>query len=156
MMTSTNKRRPGGSNTSSPSTSSSTGSLFEDDEDERRSSGQSFDKMCSPDYKIDESIGYSQETKVQFVVDAVYAFAEALHAAWLDLCRGKQRVCKELKEMDGGEFYKKYLLKVNFTGKLTNFNISPSYSRFDSASCFKSSPQRDQPRPAYHETTCVP
>ena len=79
--------------------------------------GQSSLPACKAHYKIDESIGYSQETKVQFVVDAVYAFAEALHAAWLDLCRGKQRVCKELKEMDGGLFYQKYLLKVNFTGK---------------------------------------
>lgn len=72
---------------------------------------------CSPDLRIDESIGYRQETKIQFVVDAVYAFAEALHAAWLDLCRSKDRVCKELKELDGGVFYKNYLLKVNFTGK---------------------------------------
>lgn len=71
---------------------------------------------CSPQNKIHESIGYRQETKVQFVVDAVYAFAQALHSAWLDLCRGKKRVCKELKELDGGHFYKHYLLKVNFTG----------------------------------------
>ena len=74
------------------------------------------DPVCSDNNRIDESIGYRQETKVQFVVDAVYAFAEALHSAWLDLCRGKKRVCKELKEMDGGEFYKDYLLNVNFTG----------------------------------------
>lgn len=73
---------------------------------------------CSPDLRIDESIGYRQETKIQFVVDAVYAFAEALHAAWLDLCRSKDRVCKELKELDGGVFYKDYLLKVNFSGEL--------------------------------------
>lgn len=72
--------------------------------------------ICSPHNRISEAIGYRQETKVQFVVDAVYAFAEAIHSAWLDLCRGKKRVCKEIKEMDGGEFYKNYLLKVNFTG----------------------------------------
>lgn len=114
MLMMNNKR---GSNTSS---TESHESLFEgmDEDDERRSLlGHSSLPTCSPNNKIDESIGYSQETKVQFVVDAVYAFAEALHAAWIDLCRGKQRVCKELKEMDGGEFYKKYLLKVNFTGE---------------------------------------
>ena len=84
---------------------------------------------CSPDFRIDESIGYRQETKIQFVVDAVYAFAEALHAAWLDLCRSKDRVCKELKELDGGVFYKNYLLKVNFTGKLhVNFLLFFAFS----------------------------
>ena len=89
-----------------------------DEDDDRISlSGHSSLPTCSPFSRIDESIGYSQETKVQFVVDAVYAFAHALHAAWLDLCRGKQRVCKELKELDGGTFYSKYLLKINFTGK---------------------------------------
>lgn len=56
-------------------------------------------------------------------MDAVYAFAQALHSAWLDLCRGKKRVCKELKELDGGHFYKHYLLKVNFTGKKISFDF---------------------------------
>lgn len=121
-----NKR---GSNTSS---TESHESLFEgmDEDDDRRSlMGQSLLPPCPPNSKIDESIGYSQETKVQFVVDAVYAFAQALHAAWIDLCRGKQRVCKELKEMDGGEFYKKYLLKVNFTGESSLFLLEFSQVR---------------------------
>ena len=102
---------------SSSSSSSSSSATSEEEEEEALATIRHQLPVCSPDLAINESTGYSQETKVQFVVDAVYAFAEALHASWLDLCRGKERVCKELKEMDGAEFYKKYLLKVNFSGK---------------------------------------
>jgi len=39
---------------------------------------------------------------VQFVVDAVYAMAHALHKAWLHLCHGKPgEVCEALKELNG-------------------------------------------------------
>lgn len=100
-----------------PSTSSST---EEEEEEALLATTRHQLPVCSPDLAINESTGYSQETKVQFVVDAVYAFAEALHTAWLDLCRGKERVCKELKEMDGAQFYKKYLLKVNFSGEFAS------------------------------------
>lgn len=99
---------------------SSLSSLGEEGEEESLATIREQLPVCPPDLAINESIGYSQETKVQFVVDAVYAFAEALHASWLDLCRNKDRVCKELKEMDGAEFYRKYLLKVNFSGELTH------------------------------------
>ncbi|RWS06043.1 metabotropic glutamate receptor-like protein, partial [Dinothrombium tinctorium] len=70
--------------------------------------------MCSPNIRIDESV-YNQESKVQFVIDAVYAFAHALHNAWKDKCFEVSEICKELKEMDGGDFYKYYLLNVSFT-----------------------------------------
>ena len=73
--------------------------------------------ICSPNLQIDKSMGYRQESKVQFVVDAVYAFAHALHNAWLDLCSGMENYCPALKELDGETFYKKYLLNVSFTGR---------------------------------------
>nr|XP_046918549.1 metabotropic glutamate receptor-like isoform X2 [Dermatophagoides farinae] len=59
-------------------------------------------------------IGYKQESKVQFVVDAVYSFAYALHNAWLDLCESDEGYCPRLKELDGETFYKHYLLNVSF------------------------------------------
>ena len=95
--------------------------------------------LCSPDLRIDQSMGYIQETKVQFVVDAVYAFAHALHAAWQRRCHqgqsyfGRERnghigpVCKDLKELDGGDFYKLFLLNVDFMGKLVQYGSG--YSR---------------------------
>ncbi len=63
------------------------------------------------------SNGYIQESKVQFVVDAVYSFAYALHHAWTDLCQPHQGYCNRLKELDGENFYKQYLLNVSFIGK---------------------------------------
>ena len=59
-------------------------------------------QFCSPNLKISESNGYRQEQKVQFVVDAVYAMAHALHAAHLELCAGQPgEVCEALKELNG-------------------------------------------------------
>lgn len=59
---------------------------------------------------------YKQESKVQFVVDAVYSFAYALHNAWFDLCKPDEGYCTKLKELDGETFYKHYLLNVSFIG----------------------------------------
>ncbi|XP_013776181.2 metabotropic glutamate receptor-like, partial [Limulus polyphemus] len=71
--------------------------------------------VCSPNLRLDESVGYKQESKVQFVVDAVYAIAYALHRVWEDLCApyGKG-YCVEMREIDGGTFYRDYLLNVSF------------------------------------------
>lgn len=83
------------------------------------------------------SCSYEQESKTQFVVDAVYAFAYALHQLHDDLCvknhqkqeallsqiinsrqrQGTKGVCREMINYDGFEFYKNYLLKVSFIGK---------------------------------------
>lgn len=57
-----------------------------------------------------------QESKVPFVVDAVYAFAHALHAVHRDVC-ASNGTCSAMLNMDGGSFYHNYLLKVNFTGE---------------------------------------
>lgn len=51
------------------------------------------------------------------MVDAVYAFAHALHNAWVVKCGGKGKVCPALRDLDGGEFYNNYLLNVSFLGK---------------------------------------
>lgn len=63
------------------------------------------------------------------MVDAVYAFALALHNLYEDLCKNYKKlgVCPAMTQYDGGEFYKKYLLNVSFAGKLVklikNFSI---------------------------------
>lgn len=79
----------------------------------------SSDAVCSPNLRLDESVGYRQESKVQFVVDAVYAFAHALDKVWRELCepRGEAH-CNEMRTLDGGKFYLNYILNVSFTGKL--------------------------------------
>lgn len=59
-------------------------------------------QFCSPNLRISESNGYRQEQKVQFVVDAVYAMAHALHKAWFNLCDAQPGVvCEALKELNG-------------------------------------------------------
>lgn len=65
------------------------------------------------------SCSYEQESKVQFVIDAVFAFANALHNLYEDVCAGypKKGVCPAMTQYDGGDFYKNYLLNVSFVGK---------------------------------------
>jgi metabotropic glutamate receptor 3 len=78
---------------------------------------------------------YEQESKTQFVVDAVFAFAYALHNLHYDLCiahspkpkpvmsqqrihnNNKIGVCPEMVNYDGYDFYKNYLLNVSFIGE---------------------------------------
>ncbi|KAH1022931.1 hypothetical protein HUJ04_012242 [Dendroctonus ponderosae] len=63
-----------------------------------------------------QAIKYEQESKVQFVVDAVYAFALALDKLNKDMCIDyeHQGVCPEMTRFDGGEFYESYILNLNF------------------------------------------
>ena len=62
---------------------------------------------------------FETDSKVQFVIDGVYAFAYALDALKKDVCPTWQGICPAMTHYDGGEFYKNYLLKVDFTGKPT-------------------------------------
>lgn len=68
-------------------------------------------------YRLGKLKGYEQDSKVQFVIDAVYAFAHALDALKRDVCPGAKGVCPQMQHYDGGAFYKDYLLKVDFQGR---------------------------------------
>ena len=52
------------------------------------------------------------------MVDSVYAFAYALDALKADVCPSREGVCQAMTQFDGGEFYQKYLLKVDFIDEL--------------------------------------
>lgn len=81
---------------------------------------------CSKNLRLDESVGYLQETKVQFVLDAVYAMAHALHKVWEHLCEPRGELyCSAMRDLDGGLLYKKYLLNVTFE------DMAGSVVRFD-------------------------
>ena len=96
-------------------------------------------------------LGYEQDSKIQFVVDAVYAFAHAISALQRDVCAGfnvsqqhrrqhnnnnnRQQqqptvygACPQLLSYDGGDFYTKYLLNVSFVGNVDWFNSSRLFS----------------------------
>ena len=65
---------------------------------------------------------YVQESKIQFVFDAVYSFAHALDRMTTDVCgrvRGRKARRRCLRGLDGQELYKNYLLNVSFDGKLS-------------------------------------
>ncbi|XP_048512295.1 metabotropic glutamate receptor isoform X2 [Athalia rosae] len=71
--------------------------------------------VCSSKLKLTQDKGYEQESKVQFVVDAVYAFAHALHNLQRDLCGPSEGLCAPMINFDRGAFYRNYLLNVSFT-----------------------------------------
>lgn len=85
--------------------------------------------VCSPSLRYTHALGYEQDSKIQFVVDAVYAFAHAISALQRDVCggssggsggRNRGRIsgaCPALLNYDGGDFYTKYLLNVSFIGE---------------------------------------
>ncbi|XP_034175458.2 metabotropic Glutamate Receptor [Osmia lignaria lignaria] len=70
--------------------------------------------VCSPLLRLTTSTGYEQESKVQFVVDAVYAFAIALHNLKQDMCVKIEGLCSTMANYDRGSFYRNYLLNVSF------------------------------------------
>ncbi|XP_022217275.2 metabotropic glutamate receptor [Drosophila obscura] len=96
-------------------------------------------QTCDESLRLSEKVGYEQESKTQFVVDAVYAFAYALHNLHNDRCNtqndqnteqqkhqhsesvwyrkpidSKSQACPEMASYDGKDFYNNYLLNVSF------------------------------------------
>ncbi|XP_030076919.1 metabotropic glutamate receptor 4 [Microcaecilia unicolor] len=72
-------------------------------------------KKCTNRERIGQDSSYEQEGKVQFVIDAVYAMARALHNMHKNLCEGKVGLCPRMDPVDGVELLK-YIRAVNFTG----------------------------------------
>nr|XP_043895367.1 metabotropic glutamate receptor 4 isoform X2 [Solea senegalensis] len=72
-------------------------------------------KKCTNHERIGKDSSYEQEGKVQFVVDAVYAMAHALHDMHKDLCPGKVGLCSKMDTING-TLLLKYIRNVNFTG----------------------------------------
>ncbi|XP_032588820.1 metabotropic glutamate receptor isoform X2 [Drosophila mojavensis] len=101
-------------------------------------SNQKEKVVCDDSFRLSDKVGYEQESKTQFVVDAVYAFAHALHNLHNDLCTqsdqnvGPQhhqhsesvwyrrpadrqsQACPNMASYDGKDFYNNYLLNVSF------------------------------------------
>ena len=73
-------------------------------------------RACKGNERINRKIT-SQENKVQFIYDAVYAFAHALHDMQQDVCVGGKGLCTAMTNIDGETLLRNYLLNVSFNGK---------------------------------------
>lgn len=72
--------------------------------------------LLSGEERIYQDSQYEQEGKVQFVIDAVYAMAHALHSMHMDLCPSSMGVCEKMDPVEG-RMLLQYIRSVNFNGK---------------------------------------
>ncbi|CAH2275658.1 metabotropic glutamate receptor 3, partial [Pelobates cultripes] len=87
-------------------------------------------KTCDKRLNINSS-NYEQESKIMFVINAVYAMAHALHQMQRTMCPNTTTLCDAMKVLDGKKLYKDYLLKVNFTAPFIPSSNTDSIVKFD-------------------------
>ncbi|XP_037316726.2 glutamate receptor, metabotropic 8a isoform X1 [Pungitius pungitius] len=73
-------------------------------------------KKCTGLEKVGRDSSYEQEGKVQFVMDAVYAMAHALHRMHRELCYGYPGLCPRMASSIDGKELLSYIRAVNFNG----------------------------------------
>ena len=71
---------------------------------------------CQQGLSVDKS-NFEPESKIMFVVNAVFALAHALHRMQRSLCSNTTRLCDSMKALDGRKLYRDYILNVSFTGE---------------------------------------
>ncbi|XP_051985624.1 metabotropic glutamate receptor 2-like isoform X2 [Xyrauchen texanus] len=57
---------------------------------------------------------FEQESKIMFVVNAVYAMAHALHSMRQAVCSNTTKICSAMKPVNGKRLYKDYILRTKF------------------------------------------
>ncbi|KAG8523014.1 Metabotropic glutamate receptor 6 [Galemys pyrenaicus] len=72
-------------------------------------------RKCTGEERIGQDSTYEQEGKVQFVIDAVYAIAHALHSMHQTLCPGHRGLCPAMEPTDG-RMLLQYIRAVRFNG----------------------------------------
>ncbi|XP_063052224.1 metabotropic glutamate receptor 3 [Engraulis encrasicolus] len=70
-------------------------------------------RPCEHNLTVDES-NFEPESKIMFVVNAVYAMAHALHRMQRALCSNTTLLCDAMRSLDGRKLYRDFLLHVSF------------------------------------------
>ncbi|XP_016889888.1 metabotropic glutamate receptor 8 isoform X5 [Cynoglossus semilaevis] len=73
-------------------------------------------KKCTGLEKVGRDSSYEQEGKVQFVMDAVYAMAHALHRMHREFCFGYPGLCPRMANSIDGKELLSHIRAVNFNG----------------------------------------
>uniref|UniRef100_A0A8C2VBY9 Glutamate metabotropic receptor 3 n=1 Tax=Chinchilla lanigera TaxID=34839 RepID=A0A8C2VBY9_CHILA len=88
-------------------------------------------RRACPEHLALDASNYEQESKIMFVVNAVYAMAHALHRMQRALCPNTTKLCDAMKVLDGRKLYRDYLLKINFTAPFITNKDEDSIVKFD-------------------------
>ncbi|TDG39737.1 hypothetical protein AWZ03_013841 [Drosophila navojoa] len=96
--------------------------------------------VCDDTFRLSDKVGYEQESKTQFVVDAVYAFAHALHNLHNDLCtKSDQTVVPQHHQHSESVWYHLAGSEVKFDRQgdgLARYDIL-NYQRLDNSSGYQ-------------------
>ncbi|XP_064199179.1 metabotropic glutamate receptor 3 [Anguilla rostrata] len=84
---------------------------------------------CAKHLAVNSS-NFEPESKIMFVVNAVYAMAHALHKMHRTLCSNTTQLCDAMKVLDGRKLYRDYLLDINFKAPFSPPGID-SFVKFD-------------------------
>uniref|UniRef100_A0A3B4V0M9 Metabotropic glutamate receptor 1 n=1 Tax=Seriola dumerili TaxID=41447 RepID=A0A3B4V0M9_SERDU len=74
---------------------------------------KNYKKVCSGNESLHEN--YVQDSKMGFVINAIYAMAHGLHDMHKELCPGQTGLCEAMDPIDGSKLLD-YLLKTSFRG----------------------------------------
>ncbi|XP_041734042.1 metabotropic glutamate receptor 5 isoform X2 [Coregonus clupeaformis] len=76
-----------------------------------------YNRTCNSSLPERESLRqqYAQDTKMGFVINAIYSMAYGLHNMQRSLCPGYQGLCDAMRPIDGATLLD-FLMKTNFTG----------------------------------------
>ncbi|XP_069370583.1 metabotropic glutamate receptor 1 isoform X2 [Paralichthys olivaceus] len=74
---------------------------------------KNYKKVCSGNESLHDN--YVQDSKMGFVINAIYAMAHGLHDMHKELCPGQTGLCEAMDPIDGSKLLD-YLLKTSFKG----------------------------------------